>query len=43
VRGLENPNEVVNVARWMIKNGYSDAEIAKVMGQNALRLLEEVW
>jgi membrane dipeptidase len=43
VRGLENPNEVVNVARWMIKNGYSDAEIAKVMGQNALRLLVEVW
>jgi membrane dipeptidase len=43
VRGLENPNEVVNVARWMIKKGYSDAEIAKVMGQNAIRLLEEVW
>jgi membrane dipeptidase len=43
VRGLENPNEVVNVARWMIKNGYTDEEIAKVMGQNALRLLEEVW
>jgi membrane dipeptidase len=43
VKGLENPNEFVNIPRWMIKHGYSDAEIAKVMGQNALRLLEEVW
>jgi membrane dipeptidase len=43
VRGLENPNEFINIARWMIKNGYSDAEIAKVMGGNALRLLEKVW
>jgi membrane dipeptidase len=43
VKGLENPNEFVNISRWMIKNGYSDREIAKVMGQNALRLLEEVW
>ncbi|MFB0557607.1 MAG: dipeptidase [Candidatus Bathyarchaeia archaeon] len=43
VKGLENPNEFVNVARWMIKHGYSDGEIAKVMGQNALRLLEGVW
>jgi membrane dipeptidase len=43
VSGLENPNEFINIARWMIKNGYSDAEIAKVMGGNALRLLEKVW
>ena len=43
VKGLENPNELVNVMRWMIKHGYSDAEIQKVMGGNALRLLEKVW
>ena len=43
VRGLENPNELVNVARWMIKHGYSDQEIAKIMGKNALDLLEKVW
>jgi microsomal dipeptidase-like Zn-dependent dipeptidase len=43
VRGMENPNEFINVARWMIKNGYSDAETAKVVGGNALRLLEKVW
>lgn len=43
VKGLENPNEFVNVARWMIKNGYTDAETAKVVGLNAIGLLENVW
>jgi membrane dipeptidase len=43
VRGLENPSEFINITRWMIKNGYSDKEIAKVMGLNALKLLERVW
>jgi membrane dipeptidase len=43
VKGLENPNEFVNIARWMIKHGYSDTEIAKIVGLNALRMLEKVW
>lgn len=43
VRGLENPNDFVNIARWMIKNGYSDEETAKIMGKNGLRLLRDVW
>lgn len=43
VKGLENPNEFVNIIRWMIKHGYSDPEIAKVVGLNAMRLLERVW
>ena len=43
VRGLENPNDFVNIARWMIKNGYTDEETAKIMGQNGLRLLRDVW
>jgi membrane dipeptidase len=43
VLGLENPNEYVNVMRWMIKHGYSDAEIQKIVGGNAVRLLEKVW
>jgi membrane dipeptidase len=43
VKGLENPNEFVNIARWMIKHGYSDAEIAKIIGGNALELIRKVW
>jgi len=43
VKGLENPNDFINIARWMIKHGYSDDEIAKVMGKNALKLFEKVW
>jgi microsomal dipeptidase-like Zn-dependent dipeptidase len=43
VKGLENPNEFVNIARWMIKNGYSDTEISKIIGLNAFKLLEKVW
>jgi membrane dipeptidase len=43
VKGLENPNEFVNIIRWMIKHGYSDAEISKIVGLNALRMLERVW
>jgi len=44
IRGLENPTECIrNVVRWMVKHGYSDGEIAKVIGGNALRLLKEAW
>ncbi len=44
VRGMENPTEAMNnVARWLVRNGYSDKEIAKIIGGNALRLLKAVW
>ena len=43
VVGLENPSEFTNFARWMIKHGYSDNEIAKIGGLNALKLLGNAW
>ena len=44
VKGVENPGEVMpNVARWLVGHGYSDEEIAKAMGLNVLRVLEESW
>jgi membrane dipeptidase len=44
VKGLENPSEVMpNVARWLVSHGYSDEDIAKVMGLNVLRVLGETW
>lgn len=44
VKGLENPTEASwNILRWLVKHGYTDAEIKKVIGENALRVLKKVW
>lgn len=44
VRGMENPTEATNnFIRWLIKHGYSDQEIEKVVGGNILRVLNNVW
>jgi membrane dipeptidase len=43
VKGLENPSEFKNIIRWLVKNGYSDEEISKVIGKNVLRVLEATW
>jgi len=44
VRGLENPTEAGHtILRWLVREGCSDEDIAKVMGGNVLRVLTEVW
>ena len=44
VEGLENPAEAFpNIVRWLVKHGYSDDDIAKVIGGNTMRVLREVW
>lgn len=44
VKGLENPAEAShNIVRWLVKHGYSDEDIAKVLGKNIIRVLKEVW
>ncbi len=44
VAGIENPVEGSrNILRWLVKHRYSDEDIGKVMGENALRVLREVW
>jgi membrane dipeptidase len=43
VKGLENPSEFINIARGLVRDGYSDSEIAKVMGLNALRVIKACW
>ncbi|WP_040213419.1 dipeptidase [Clostridium polynesiense] len=44
VKGLENPTEAsINILRWLVKHNYSDEDIKKVLGENILRVLEEVW
>ncbi|MCQ4726042.1 dipeptidase [Anaerotignum faecicola] len=44
VKGLENPTEAMwNILRWLVKHGYSDEDIQKVLGKNAMRVLKQVW
>ena len=44
VKGLENPTQCFpNATRWLVKNGYSDQEIKKIIGANALRVLKATW
>lgn len=43
VDGLENPADFPNLIRWLVKHGYSDADIAKVIGGNVLQVLRRVW
>jgi membrane dipeptidase len=44
VKGLENPTEGShNIVRWLVKSGYPDEDIEKVMGGNALRVMREAW
>lgn len=44
VKGLENPTEASwNSVRWLVKRGYSDRDVAKAIGENAIRVLKEAW
>jgi membrane dipeptidase len=44
VNGIENPAEgFPNIVRWLVLHNYSDTDIAKVIGGNTLRLLDQVW
>ena len=44
VDGIENPAEAFpNIVRWMVKHDYSDGDIAKAIGGNVIRVLEEAW
>ncbi len=44
VKGIENPTEAShNILRWLVKHDYSDEDIAKVLGENILRVLKDVW
>lgn len=44
VKGLENPTEAwQNIPRWLVKEGYSDEDIEKLLSGNILRALEAAW
>lgn len=44
VAGMENPTECMpNVVRWLVSHGYKDADIARIIGGNAMRVMKKVW
>ena len=43
VEGLESPTDFPNIARGLVRDGYSDTEVAKVMGLNGFRVIEACW
>lgn len=40
--GIESPEEWPNITRGLVSRRYSDDEIKKILGDNALRVIEEV-
>jgi membrane dipeptidase len=44
VDGLENPTEnFTNICGWLVNHGFSDSDIAAVLGGNILRALQSIW
>ncbi|WP_406080132.1 dipeptidase [Micromonospora sp. NBC_00858] len=44
VAGVENPTEgLANIIGWLVRQGYSDADIQAVTGGNILRVLKQIW
>ncbi|MDT8860730.1 dipeptidase [Alkalihalobacillus sp. MEB130] len=44
VKGLENPSEsMINIVKWLVRKGYSNADIKKVTGANALRAIKQTF
>ena len=44
VDGIESPAEAFqNITRWLVKHHYSDDDIARALGGNVLRVLEQAW
>jgi len=44
VDGLENPTETFpNICGWLVQHGFSDGDIAAVLGGNVQRVLRQIW
>jgi len=43
VEGLTDPTDWKNIVRGLVTRGYSDNEILKMLGENALRVFKRVW
>ncbi|RKP49999.1 hypothetical protein D7Z26_19475 [Cohnella endophytica] len=43
VKGLEKYSYFINFTRGLVARGYSDEDVARIMGGNWLRVFEQVW
>jgi len=41
--GIENASKMLNISRGLVSRGYSDDEILKILGENFLRVLRQIW
>jgi len=42
IKGIENAGEYQNIAQALLRRGYSREDVAKIMGENLLRVFDEV-
>jgi membrane dipeptidase len=42
-RGIESASRMLNMSRGLVSRGYSDNEILKILGENFLRVLKQIW
>lgn len=43
LKGFDTYLDFINIARGLVKRGYSDEQISAILGGNALRVFEQVW
>lgn len=43
VHGLKDYRSFINVTRGLVARGYSDEDVQKILGENWLRVFEQVW
>jgi membrane dipeptidase len=41
--GLREPEDCPNITVELVKRGYSERDILKILGGNLMRLFEQVW
>ena len=43
VAGLDHPKRMFDLTEGLIRRGYKDADIAGILGANAVRVLTDIW
>jgi membrane dipeptidase len=42
-RGLEDPKDLPNITAALLRRGYGEDDIRKILGENLLRVLADIW